>query len=152
VQSYLDAGAESFARYPHFWWSTGYQELPFGLYTVKPRGVFRGPFRVPATATAPLVVATTYDPATPYAGAQRLAAQLGNARLLTMEGDGHGAFPGNSPCVDAAVEAYLEDIVLPPAGTVCQQDVPFARSRRARVPEVARLVREREIRASTAHR
>jgi hypothetical protein len=107
---------------------------------------------VPTRAPTPLLVAATYDPATPYAGAQRLAAELGNARLLTMQGDGHGAFPGNSPCVDGAVVAYLEDVVLPPEGTVCQQDVPFARSRQARVPEVARVVREREIRASSAPR
>jgi pimeloyl-ACP methyl ester carboxylesterase len=126
VRTYLDAGADAFARFPHFWWNVGYSELPWAFYSVKPRGIYKGPFRVPAGAPTPLVVATTFDPATPYPGAQRLVAELGNARLLTMDGDGHTAYPGNSPCVDAAVEAYLEDLVLPPAGTVCQQDVPFA--------------------------
>jgi hypothetical protein len=52
-------------------------------------------------------------------------AELGNARLLTMEGDGHTAYGGNSACIDAAVDAYLVDGALPPAGTVCQQEVPF---------------------------
>jgi len=33
---------------------------------------------------------------------------------------------GNSPCIDAAVEAYLEDGTLPAKGTVCRQEVPFA--------------------------
>ena len=42
-----------------------------------------------------------------------------------MDGDGHTAYPQNSPCIDTAVEAYLKDGVLPADGTVCQQDVPF---------------------------
>jgi hypothetical protein len=70
-------------------------------------------------------VATTYDPATPYHGAQRLVHDLGNARLLTMDGDGHTAYGGNSGCVNTAVESYLFAVTLPPAGTVCVQDVPF---------------------------
>jgi hypothetical protein len=40
-----------------------------------------------------LVVATTYDPATPYRGAKNLIRDLGNARLLTQRGDGHTAYP-----------------------------------------------------------
>ena len=57
--------------------------------------------------TRPLVVGTTYDVATPYRGAKRLVARLGNARLLTMRGDGHTAYGGNSSCIDAAVDAYF---------------------------------------------
>jgi TAP-like protein len=49
-----------------------------------------------------------YDPATPYRGAKSLVRDLGTARLLTMRGDGHTAYPGNSPtCIDPAVEAYV---------------------------------------------
>jgi hypothetical protein len=70
-------------------------------------------------------VATTYDPATPYRGALKLVRTLGNARLLTMRGDGHTAYPGNSPCIDGAVEAYLIGGTLPAPGTKCKQDVPF---------------------------
>ena len=56
---------------------------------------------------------------------------LGNARLLTMRGDGHTAYTGspqdqNSACVDAAVDAYLAVGTLPPPGTQCKQDTPFA--------------------------
>jgi hypothetical protein len=51
---------------------------------------------------------------------------LGNARLVTMEGDGHGAYGlDNSTCVDTAAEAYLFDGTVPAAGTVCAQEVPF---------------------------
>ena len=71
------------------------------------------------------MVATTYDPATPYRGAKSLVRDLGNARLITMRGDGHTAYPGNSPCIDSAVEAFMNDGTLPAAGTKCVQNVPF---------------------------
>lgn len=39
-----------------------------------------GPFDVPRSASGtPLVVGTTYDPATPYRGARRAVAQMGNS-------------------------------------------------------------------------
>ena len=50
---------------------------------------------------------------------------LGNARLLTMRGDGHTAYGGQSACIDTAVEAYLTDLVLPGEGATCEQEVPF---------------------------
>ena len=55
--------------------------------------------------------------------------QLGNARLLTMTGDGHTAYDGypadgfNSECADKAIEAYLFDLALPAEGTKCAQDL-----------------------------
>jgi pimeloyl-ACP methyl ester carboxylesterase len=124
--TYLRAGATSWASASHFWFNNGYAELPYGLFGIKGDDVFRGPFHIPSPASTPLVVATTYDPATPYRGATRLVSDLGNARLLTMDGDGHTAYGGNSPCIDAAVEAYLDDGTLPAPGTRCTQDVPFA--------------------------
>jgi len=92
---------------------------------VRPNDAFSGPFRVPRSSPTPLVVATTSDPATPYRGARKLVRDLANARLLTMRGDGHTAYPGNSVCVDAAVEAYVNDGALPPPGSQCQQTVGF---------------------------
>ena len=71
------------------------------------------------------MIATTYDPATPYRGALRLVRDLGNARLITMRGDGHTAYPGESTCIDTAAEAYVNDLKLPPKGTVCRQEVQF---------------------------
>ena len=59
-----------------------------------------------------------------------------------MRGDGHTAYGGNSSCIDAAVDAYLEDLAVPAAGTSCKQEVPFgepqaqARSRAAARPQV----------------
>jgi hypothetical protein len=40
-------------------------------------------------------------------GALKLVRTLGNARLLTMRGDGHTAYGGNSPCIDDAVNARI---------------------------------------------
>ena len=69
-----------------------------------------------------LVVGTTFDPATPYKDAVSLTRQLGNARLLTMDGDGHGAYGGESACIDARVNAYLERGELPARGERCRQE------------------------------
>ena len=55
-----------------------------------------------------------------------LASQtLANARLLTIDGWGHGFFVGGrSTCADAATVAYFVDGQLPAAGTVCAEDTP----------------------------
>jgi len=124
--TYFRACRRSWGSFDHFWFNAGYVELNWGLFPVQGRPVYRGPFDVPASAQTPLVVDTTYDPATPYRGGVRLAKDLGNARLLTMDGDGHTAYNGNSACIDEAVEAYFEAGTLPAEGTRCRQEVPFA--------------------------
>jgi pimeloyl-ACP methyl ester carboxylesterase len=125
VETYLAAGQASWAMFDHAFWNAGYSELPLGLFPIRAQGVFRGPFRASGSAPTILVIGTTYDPATPYREAIRLVSQLRNARLLTMQGDGHTAYGGNSPCIDAAVDAYLNQGTLPAAGTACKQDAPF---------------------------
>ena len=57
----------------------------------------------------------------PYTWAQRLTHDLGNARLLTYSGDGHGAVTDLNPCVVGHMLAYLEAGVLPPTGASCDQ-------------------------------
>jgi TAP-like protein len=93
-----------------------------GLWPVEANDRYLGPFRYDGRTPA-LVVGTTYDPAPPISFARALVAQLGRARLLTMDGDGHTAYGGNSSCIDPAVDAYLETLILPPRGTVCPQDL-----------------------------
>jgi pimeloyl-ACP methyl ester carboxylesterase len=124
-QTFLDAGAHSWGLFDHAWWNTGYVEMNWGLYPVKARDTFTGPFTVASDSPTVLVVGTTYDPATPYRGAKRLVRELGQARLLTMIGDGHTAYGGNSPCIDSTVDAYLVGHTVPAAGKACTQDVPF---------------------------
>ncbi len=125
VDFYLDRGDESWGLNDHVYWNNGYVELNYGLWQDRDGDAFAGPFRIPRSSATPLVVATTYDPATPYRGALRLVRDLGNARLITMRGDGHTAYGGESACIDSAVETYLNTKTLPPDGTVCTQDTPF---------------------------
>jgi len=76
------------------------------------------------TAKTVLVVNGTFDPATPYVFGQRMARELGNARLLTMDGYGHTG--RNSACVVNWYAKLLLAGEVPPVGTRCQQDVaPF---------------------------
>jgi pimeloyl-ACP methyl ester carboxylesterase len=130
VKSFLKAGQASYFDYDHAFWNHGYAELNWGLYPVQAKDTFEGPWRTGKNDPTTLVVGTRYDPATPYKEAKRLVKQLGNARLLTMTGDGHTAYDGfpddgfNSECTDKAVEAYLFTLALPPEGTKCNQDGP----------------------------
>jgi pimeloyl-ACP methyl ester carboxylesterase len=64
-----------------------------------------------------LVVGTTHDPATPYAGAAALAGALGSGVELTWDGQGHTAY-GKSRCVTAKVDSYLLTARVP-AGVSC---------------------------------
>ncbi|MEO6509613.1 MAG: alpha/beta hydrolase [Nocardioides sp.] len=75
---------------------------------------------VPRAVGAPpiVVVGTRHDPATPYAGAVAMAKTLGSGHLLTWEGHTHTAY-GQTDCITEAVDAYLVDLVVPPAGTTC---------------------------------
>jgi pimeloyl-ACP methyl ester carboxylesterase len=134
LQLFAEAHRHSSAMFPHFGWASGYLELPWGLYPVQPQGAYRGPFRMPATGPPALVIGTTYDPATPYAWAKRMTAQLGNAQLLTLVGDGHTAYFNYSSCVRSAVAAYVERGELPAQGTRCHQDLASATRRERTVP------------------
>ncbi|MFD8574575.1 alpha/beta hydrolase [Streptomyces virginiae] len=73
------------------------------------------------------MIGTRYDPSTPYAGAEAMARELADARLLTNDGYGHTALFNNaSSCISAYESRYLVDGTLPPPGTVCRPDrVPF---------------------------
>ncbi|MEU6401339.1 alpha/beta hydrolase [Streptomyces sp. NPDC046985] len=77
---------------------------------------------VSAPGSAPiLVVGNTGDPATPYAGAQKMVDALGKGVgvELTYKGQGHGAYDSKNKCVQNAVNGYLLDGKVPAAGTVC---------------------------------
>ncbi|MEU8285200.1 alpha/beta fold hydrolase [Micromonospora sp. NPDC048905] len=71
------------------------------------------------TSTPVLLLNGSYDPATPYDGAQRVARQLGtHGRLLTYEGSGHASYP-RTECTRGNVDRYLIYRVLPPVGASC---------------------------------
>ncbi|MFF4528035.1 alpha/beta hydrolase [Streptomyces sp. NPDC001407] len=77
---------------------------------------------VSARGAAPIVVVgNTGDPATPYAGAQQMARQLGKGVgvEVTYKGEGHGAYNSGNPCMVDAVNGYLLDGKVPSEGTTC---------------------------------
>lgn len=77
---------------------------------------------VSAAGAAPiLVVGNTGDPATPYQGAKKMVDALGKGVgvELTYKGQGHGAYDSGNKCVHDAVNGYLLNGTVPPAGTVC---------------------------------
>jgi len=65
-----------------------------------------------------LLIGGTNDPATPYAWAQSVNRQIPGSVLLTRQGNGHTSY-GSSSCARTAEDAYLIDLTLPLAGTVC---------------------------------
>src|SRR5690606_41780470 len=76
---------------------------------------------VSAPSAAPvLVVGKAGDPAPPCPWAPALAAQLGGrAALLTLDGEGHGAYDTGDPCVRRTVHSYLLRGVVPEEGAAC---------------------------------
>ena len=111
----------------HFWARGVFVGFTAQRWPARSRDAFRGDIEHPADAATILVIGTTHDPATPYQWAERLTEDLGNARLLTYDGDRHGAINDANPCIVLATAVYLADPdVLPPEGTVCEQVVdPF---------------------------
>lgn len=78
-------------------------------------------FNAEGVKTPLMVIGITGDHATPFQHAQELAKQLGQARLVTLEGSGHGAsFSGRSTCIDQVATDYLVNGTLPEEGKVCQ--------------------------------
>jgi pimeloyl-ACP methyl ester carboxylesterase len=82
---------------------------------------YRGRVSNPASAPTVLVVGSTHDNAAPYRKARAMTRELGNARLLTRDGDGHTAYQF-SACIARRVNAYLIERTLPRAGTRCATD------------------------------
>ncbi|GAA3214032.1 alpha/beta hydrolase [Microbacterium terregens] len=91
---------------------------PCAVWPYPPSGT-RG--AISADGAAPIVVVgTTNDPATPYEWSVALADQLASGVLVTRVGEGHTGYNKGNACVDAAVEAYLLDGVVPEDGLRCE--------------------------------
>lgn len=82
------------------------------------------PAEIKAAGAAPiLVLGVTGDPATPYEWAQALAAQLESGRLVTVTGNGHGAYQRLGDCVNDAVDTYLLRGELPGEDLTCEGEL-----------------------------
>jgi pimeloyl-ACP methyl ester carboxylesterase len=80
----------------------------------------RTPAPVEYNGEAPIVViGTTGDPATPVEWASSLRKQLGNASLMTWEGEGHTAYGRANSCLEDKVDSYLVSGQVPADNTVC---------------------------------
>lgn len=102
---------------PVFGAALDWGSLPCRYWHAPPTG---GPRAVTAAGAPPiLVVGTTRDPATPYAWARSLAAQLDSGVFLGRVGDGHTAYVEGNSCIDTRVDSYLLTGSTPPDGTVC---------------------------------
>jgi pimeloyl-ACP methyl ester carboxylesterase len=66
-----------------------------------------------------LVIGTTNDPATPYEWAETVAKNLQRGHLITYRGEGHTAYNKSNACVNAAVEDFLLNGVVPTADPNC---------------------------------
>jgi pimeloyl-ACP methyl ester carboxylesterase len=94
-----------------------YSNLICAYWPVKPKGKV-GP--ITADGAPPiLLIGGTGDPATPYAWAKAVNSVLTGSVLLTREGNGHVSYD-KSACAKQVIDAYLIDLMLPPAGTVCK--------------------------------
>lgn len=88
--------------------------LSWPFHAEQPRAAITAPGAAPI-----LVLGTTNDPSTPYAWAVAVASQLESGILVTRNGDGHTAYNKGNACVDATVESYLVDGVVPPGDVTC---------------------------------
>lgn len=83
------------------------------------KGAWKKP-DVSAKDSAPIVVVgTTNDPATPFAGTKHMVDALGVGHQITNKGEGHGAYGPSNPCVTRAVDAYLLEGRTPKDGKTC---------------------------------
>lgn len=96
-------------------WSV-YSNLQCAYWPVKPKNP-QGPLTVEG-APPILLVGGTNDPATPFSEAQSVNKQISGSVLLTRQGNGHTSYDA-STCAHQAEDAYLIDLTVPAAGTVC---------------------------------
>jgi len=105
-----------------------WQTLPCASWPATAADVYAGPWDR-RTANPVLVINNTIDPNTPYRGAVAMTRELARARLLTVDGYGHGVLGNQSACATRYMSRYLIERALPPKEAVCQQDQqPFGGS------------------------
>ncbi len=110
--AYVELAERLAERAPHFGAPVALAGLACATWPAVPEEL---PAPVTGEGAAPVVVvATTGDPATPYAWALDLADRLESAVLLTWRGQGHTVYGVDGPpCVVEAVDAYLLELEVP---------------------------------------
>lgn len=114
--AYDRAAADVAKTAPEFGPAIAYGGLVCAFWPVPAKGKAEP---IKAAGSPPImVIGTTNDPATPYAGAQALASQLDKGVLVTRVGDGHTGYR-SSACVQRYADAYLVDLVVPSPNPTC---------------------------------
>jgi len=116
VAVYAREAAEAARTAPAFGPAVSWFGLVCALWPVAPTRKAE-PARAPGSPPI-LVIGTTNDPATPFAWAEALAAQLAQGRLLRHEGEGHTAY-GDDACTSKIGDAYLLTLQLPTGELRC---------------------------------
>ena len=94
-----------------------YAGLPCKYWKSKPQ---LPPMPLKNIKTTPiLVIGVTNDPATPYKWAQDLTKVFTNAKLLTLNGDGHTGHNQGNNCVDSVVDSYFLTGKIAPEPLIC---------------------------------
>jgi pimeloyl-ACP methyl ester carboxylesterase len=133
-EAWWDAGRARDTRAPYFGSAWTWASAGCATWPARADDRYTGPWTARTSAPV-LVVGNTYDPATPYTGAQTVAKLLPGSRLLTVLGWGHTSL-GSSTCATSVVGRYLVSGAMPATGTQCTFDItPFEDA----VPAAARL-------------
>jgi hypothetical protein len=123
------AAQEALQAAPHFGASAQQLWLTCAKWPVKSPAYADRAIRAPGTPTI-LLVANTYDPATPVAWARAVDGQLANSVLVTNQGGGHG-FYGMGSCTRNVVDSFLITGNKPAPGTTCSDRNPATPRRNA---------------------
>lgn len=103
-QSWIAGNSRFFAVFPCRHFNT-YWEAPAEVY----RGDLNHTLKTPA-----LLIASTYDPATPLRNGRRLLNEMGpNARLIVHNAYGHSSRRDSSDCTDRLAKDYILHGILP---------------------------------------
>jgi pimeloyl-ACP methyl ester carboxylesterase len=103
---------------PYLW----EQDEPCSTWPVHGVNTYSGPWK--AHTSPILVINNSNDPATSLANAKAMTHELGNARLLVVNGYGHTSLLNPSTCAENYMTAYFLTGALPSKGTVCRQNLP----------------------------
>ena len=87
-------------------------------YPQPPASEQLGDVRVQGAAPV-LILGTTHDPATSYAGALDLTQRIQGSRLVSFDSTEHTAYT-KSTCIDRIVDAYLLRGTVPKSGITCK--------------------------------
>jgi pimeloyl-ACP methyl ester carboxylesterase len=66
-----------------------------------------------------IIIGTTGDPSTPVEWAESVVESLTDGRLITFNGEGHLAYNRGNACVNALVDDFFINGVVPPETSEC---------------------------------